>query len=78
MANAALSTERKWPAQRDSYIAMYEWLLDQGVSASKIVFSGTSAGGKYQVDHILAINSPLSAVLFIKAGMRELTNHLQK
>ncbi|KAJ9613367.1 hypothetical protein H2200_003309 [Cladophialophora chaetospira] len=40
-----LSIKKRWPAQRDSFMAMYEWLLDQGVPASKIVFSGTSAGG---------------------------------
>lgn len=41
----ALSGDAKWPAQRNSFLSMYEWLLSQGVPASKIVFSGTSAGG---------------------------------
>lgn len=45
--SAALSIEMKWPAQRDAFMAMYTWLLDQGVPASKIVFSGTSAGGEF-------------------------------
>lgn len=45
--SAALSIEKKWPAQRDAFMAMYTWLLDQGVPASKIVFSGTSAGGEF-------------------------------
>ncbi|KAK5054569.1 hypothetical protein LTR84_001460 [Exophiala bonariae] len=46
-STTALSGEKQWPAQRDSFMAMYEWLLQQGVSPSKIVFSGTSAGGEH-------------------------------
>ncbi|KIX96491.1 uncharacterized protein Z520_07757 [Fonsecaea multimorphosa CBS 102226] len=40
-----LSTESRWPTQRDAVIGAYEWLLSQKVPATKIIFAGDSAGG---------------------------------
>lgn len=47
LTHIALSPEASHPAQRDSFVHGYRYILDQGVSASKIVFMGDSAGGSY-------------------------------
>lgn len=41
----ALSTEAPHPAQRDAFLKAYQYLLDQGVPVTRIVFMGDSAGG---------------------------------
>ncbi|KAN0105043.1 alpha/beta-hydrolase [Hyaloscypha variabilis] len=39
-----LSPVKKWPAQRDSFLAAYSFILSSGVPASRIVFGGDSGG----------------------------------
>ncbi|GAB3957619.1 alpha/beta hydrolase [Actinoallomurus acanthiterrae] len=40
-----LALEHIHPAQVDDAIAVYRWLLDQGIGADRIAFTGDSAGG---------------------------------
>ena len=40
-----MSPTAKWPAQRNTLLALYAWVLSQSVSPSRIVFAGDSAGG---------------------------------
>ena len=40
----ALSPVKKWPAQRNSFLDAYSFILSSGVPASRIVFGGDSGG----------------------------------
>ncbi|KAH8807485.1 Alpha/Beta hydrolase protein [Xylogone sp. PMI_703] len=40
-----LSTQSPHPAQRNAFIAAYQYLLNQGVDPKNIIFAGDSAGG---------------------------------
>ncbi|MGY6021985.1 alpha/beta hydrolase [Streptomyces spinosirectus] len=40
-----LAPEHTHPAQVDDATAVYRWLLDQGIQANRIAFTGDSAGG---------------------------------
>lgn len=40
-----LAPEHRFPAAADDVVAAYRWLLEQGVSASRIAVAGDSAGG---------------------------------
>lgn len=40
-----LAPEHPYPAALEDALAAYQWLLDQGIEASKIVMAGDSAGG---------------------------------
>jgi acetyl esterase/lipase len=50
-----LAPEHPYPAALDDSIKTYRWLLDQGVSASHIVFAGDSAGGGLALATLLAV-----------------------
>lgn len=50
-----LAPEHPFPAALDDALAAYAWLLDQGVSPSKIVFAGDSAGGGLCLATLLAL-----------------------
>ncbi|MGP3955917.1 alpha/beta hydrolase fold domain-containing protein [Nonomuraea sp. 3N208] len=45
-------------AQADDATAVYRWLLDQGISADRIVFTGDSAGGGLSVGEADARSRP--------------------
>lgn len=69
-SRAALSPEAKWPAQRTAVLDSYQWLLNQGASASKIVVAGDSAGGNLHAlflmhlrDHARDVPLPACTVL---------------
>lgn len=40
-----LAPQHTHPAQVDDAVAVYRWLLDQGIEASRIAFTGDSSGG---------------------------------
>lgn len=42
--STALSVTDRWPAQRNAIVAAYQWVLEKGVSPSRVVFAGDSAG----------------------------------
>lgn len=42
----ALSTEAGHPAQLNSFLGAYRFLLDSGIKSRNIIFMGDSAGGK--------------------------------
>ena len=50
-----LAPEHHFPAALDDSVAVYRWLLDQGVSSSNIVFAGDSAGGGLCLATLLAL-----------------------
>lgn len=50
-----LAPEHTFPAALDDSVKAYRWLLDQGISSSKIVFAGDSAGGGLCLATLLAL-----------------------
>jgi len=50
-----LAPEHPFPAALQDALAAYKWLLDQGLSPSKIVFAGDSAGGSLGLATLLAL-----------------------
>ncbi|KAF0218432.1 MAG: Alpha/beta hydrolase fold-3 domain [Geobacteraceae bacterium] len=50
-----LAPEHPFPAALDDSLAAYRWLLAEGVSPSKIVFAGDSAGGGLCLATLLAL-----------------------
>ena len=48
LSHQALSTEESHPAQLNSMIECYRYLLDRGIKPQNIVFMGDSAGGNVQ------------------------------
>lgn len=64
-----LAPEHPYPAAVDDAVAAYQWILDQGIAADKIVIAGDSAGGGLAVATLLALKTrglpmPAGAVLF--------------
>ncbi|KAH8689345.1 Alpha/Beta hydrolase protein [Talaromyces proteolyticus] len=57
-----LSATRKWPAQRDSMLATYLWVLQNGVSPNRVVFAGDSAGGNLATLTMLNLRDTSSSV----------------
>lgn len=45
LINYRLAPEYPFPAALEDAIAAYQWLLDRGVAANRIVFAGDSSGG---------------------------------
>lgn len=63
-----LAPEHRYPAALDDARAAYEWLLDQGIRADRIVFAGDSAGGGLSLALMVALRDagrplPAGAVL---------------
>ncbi|KAL2831018.1 alpha/beta-hydrolase [Aspergillus pseudoustus] len=59
-----LSTEAAHPAQRDSFLAGYRYLLDQGMPTNRVVFMGDSAGAAMSIlsaTELPALNLPQPA-----------------
>lgn len=54
MPDYRLAPEHPFPAAIDDTLAAYRWLLDQGIPARSIVFSGDSAGGAMVVTVMVA------------------------
>lgn len=50
-----LAPEHPFPAALEDSVTAYNWLLDQGVSPSHIVFAGDSAGGGLVLATLLAL-----------------------
>lgn len=50
-----LAPEHPFPAALDDALAAYRWLLAEGISPSKIVFAGDSAGGGLCLATLIAI-----------------------
>lgn len=64
-----LAPENPYPAALEDAIAAYQWLLDQGISAERIVFAGDSAGGGLCLATLLALKQrkiaqPTAVVVF--------------
>lgn len=62
--NYRLAPENPYPAGLEDCIAAYEWLLQSGISANKIVVAGDSAGGNLTLALLIALrdaNKPLPA-----------------
>lgn len=47
--------EHPYPAALDDSITAYRWLLDQGISASRIVLAGDSAGGGLTISTLISL-----------------------
>jgi len=59
-----LAPEHPFPAQLDDAVAVYRWLLGQGVPASRVVVAGESAGAGLALSLLVALRdagSPLPA-----------------
>ncbi|WP_271409285.1 alpha/beta hydrolase [Pseudomonas sp. Q1-7] len=54
MPDYRLAPEHPFPAAIDDTLAAYKWLLDQGIPARSIAFSGDSAGGAMVVTVMVA------------------------
>jgi len=53
--NYRLAPEARFPAALDDALAVYEWLLAQGVASRHIAFAGDSAGGGLAAAALLAL-----------------------
>ena len=63
-----LAPEHKYPAANDDCLAVYRWLIENGVSAKNIVIGGDSAGGGLTLMTLLSLRNagdPLPAAAFI-------------
>lgn len=72
-----LAPEHRFPAALDDSVAAYQWLLTQGVSPSKIVFAGDSAGGGLCLATLLAVRDggmPLPAAAVALSPWTDLKN----
>jgi acetyl esterase/lipase len=68
--------EAVYPAQIDDAVASYEWLLQQGYSASHIALAGESAGGNLVVELALrlrAAHRPLPTSIVAMSPIMDLT-----
>lgn len=73
-----LVPEHTYPAQLDDAIAVYRWLLDQGIDPARIVFAGDSVGGGLAITTQLRARSdglplPAASLLFSPCVDMELT-----
>ncbi len=64
-----LAPEHPFPAALDDAVEVYHWLLDQGISSSRIFFIGDSAGGGLCLATLLALRDhgthlPAAAAVF--------------
>jgi epsilon-lactone hydrolase len=64
-----LAPEHPYPAALDDSVSAYQWLLDRGVDAQRIVVAGDSAGGGLALSLMLALRDrdlplPGGAILF--------------
>jgi monoterpene epsilon-lactone hydrolase len=55
LINYRLAPECPFPAALEDAIATYQWLLDQGVAANRLVFAGDSSGGGLAVAAAVAL-----------------------
>lgn len=68
--------EAVYPAQIDDAVASYEWLLQQGYSASNIALAGESAGGNLVLELALrlrAAHRPLPSSMVAMSPIMDLT-----
>lgn len=75
-----LAPEHPFPAAVEDTVASYRWLLGNGVSPSKIVLGGDSAGGNLALVTLLALRDagdPLPAGAFCISPVTDLTGSLQ-
>jgi len=56
----SLSPENVWPKACDEAMASYQYLIDLGISPSKIILAGESAGGNLVATMLLTIKNRLS------------------
>lgn len=71
-----LAPEHTFPAALDDSVKAYRWLLDQGISSSKIVFAGDSAGGGLCLATLLALRDqslPLPSAAAVLSPWTDLT-----
>lgn len=72
-----LAPENPYPAALNDSLKVYNWLLDQGISPSRIAFIGDSAGGGLCLASLLAIRDrglPLPAAAVAQSPWTDLTN----
>lgn len=67
-----LAPENRFPAALDDALTTYQWLLDQGIAPSRIVFVGDSTGGGMEMAAMLALKDkglplPAAAVAYSPA-----------
>ncbi len=70
-----LAPEHPFPAALDDTLAAYHWLLDQGISPSRVVIVGESAGGGLCLATLLALRDlgiPLPAAAVAMSPMTDL------
>lgn len=73
----ALAPEHPFPAGLNDCVAAYQYLLDQGIKPSNIVFMGDSGGGNLVFTTVLALKekgSPMPAAVVALSPWTDLTN----
>jgi len=71
-----LAPEHPYPAALEDSLSAYQWLLDQGIAASNIVFVGDSAGGGLGLATLLALRdqgTPLPAAAVAYSPVTDFT-----
>jgi len=74
--NYRLAPEARFPAALDDALAVYEWLLTQGLSPRHIAVAGDSAGGGLAAATLLALRDrgrPLPAAAVLLSAWTDLT-----
>jgi acetyl esterase/lipase len=74
--NYRLAPEHLFPAPLQDAVAVYEWLLAQGLTASSIAFAGDSAGGGLAAAAMLALRErkqPLPAAAVMLSAWTDLS-----
>lgn len=73
--NYRLAPEHHFPAPLEDAVAIYEWLIAQGIAPGNIAFGGDSAGGGMAVSALFALrkkNLPLPAAVVMLSAWTDL------
>ncbi|MCM8746364.1 alpha/beta hydrolase [Thermomicrobium sp. CFH 73360] len=76
-----LAPRHPWPAALEDCLAVYRWLLEQGLAPQHIVVAGDSAGGNLAITMVMALRDariPLPAALACLSPVGDLTPRNQE
>lgn len=76
-----LAPRHPWPAALEDCLAVYRWLLEQGLAPQHIVVAGDSAGGNLAITMVMALRDagiPLPAALACLSPVGDLARRNQE